>query len=96
MSYDDNIICLADYAYTGICLFAQRRLPALDLVLHTRDYNLAPSALVVAVSKIKEVSFPETKCVQGFYLTQLLRSINLIGLWPKITEHVQLMWDLKL
>ena len=52
MSYEDDIIWLADYAYTGKCLFAQRRLAALGLVLRTRDYNLAPLALVAALSKI--------------------------------------------
>ena len=46
------------------------------LVLRNRDYNLAPSALVAAVSKISEVSLTKTTFVavnrmdalEGFYV----------------------------
>ena len=52
VSYDDDIIWLAGYAYTGKCLFAQRHLAALGLVIRTtHDYNLAPSVLMATVSK---------------------------------------------
>ena len=48
------------FVYGALTSSSAIRLAALGLVLRIRDYNLAPSALKAAVSKISEASLTKT------------------------------------